>query len=849
MRLRRVAAWCTAVLAFGLGAAVASSAMALGPQAQPSSSFLSDTFDRTTSHGWGTASSGQSWASTPAGRTSTSGGTGHVALAPGSNVTITEPSVLSGDARIAISVTPAALPTAGNGVYTSLALRSKNGHAYRATLRFGRAGQLSLNLTRADGGSAQTTLVADRLLRAAAVRGGTYRLEFQALGSGSVRLQARAWLVGAERPDWQVAATDTSRQRLSAPAAVGVRAYLSSGTPAVAVAFDDALVQPVDATTGEPTLPPSAASQGPSQAPGTSTPSTSAAAPPAATAVGTPSPTATIVPAPTAPSGGVATSGTVGSLPVGSARYPVPQGAIFASAGPVGSGAGTLSSPYGSAQAAVDAAPSGSTIVLRGGYYHESLLIPQGKALTVQAYPGEAVWFDGSSRVTGWAASGGTWSVSGWDHVFSHAVSYIQGQDESARFVDPAFPMAGYPDQVWLDDVALRQVGSASAVAPGTFYVDTLGQRLVIGSDPTGHRVDASTLVKGIQIQGAGSTVRGLGVRRYADHLSAFGAISAEMPNVTLENVVVTENATVGIFAWASGHTLNHVSATANGLLGLSANTVDHMTVKSSAFTGNNTEHFKTEPSSGGIKISRSAGVTVTDSTISSNTTNGLWFDVYSSDITIARNTFAGNGSDGLVVELSNRAVVAGNHFVRNGRAGLDIMDSGDVAVWNDTMVGNGQFAIRMMQDGRVGTDPTFPVTLRSIQVRNSVLAIAATSACPILVQDTTQTRSAADMALTFDTNLYQRTSATTPSNIACLANGANPFATFKTLDALRSGTGGDAGSAMLEGAAAVEPNDLLTAAARGLVTPAAVPTDVAAALGVAPGWKGTVGATAPTLG
>lgn len=841
-RPRHVTVWAAAALATALAAAVVTSAAALAPQAEPSASpaaFLSDTFDRTTGRGWGTATSGQAWSSSSPSRTSTSGGAGVVTLTSGSSATLTAAGVLSGDSRIAVSVTPAAIPAAGNGIFASVDLRSSRGHAYRATLRFGRAGQVSLNLGRLDGRSVRT-LAADRLLPVVARAGQPFRLELETTGTARVTLRARAWRTGAQPPGWQLTATDSGKGRLAAVAAVAVRAYLSSASAATTVRFDDLFVQQVEGTTGTTAPARTSTPTGPTPTGTPLLPSASTRA-----AEGTPAAVVTAA-APSSPSASVSSS-TAGSLPVGSTRYPVPAGAIFAAAGTPGVGDGTIGSPYGSAQAAIDAAPSGATIVLRGGTYHETVLVPPGKALTIQSYPGEAVWFDGSSAVTGWAASGGTWTVR-WDHPFTHAVSYVSGQDESARFVDPAYPMAGYPDQVWVDGVALRQVGSASAVVPGTFYVDSLGKRMVLGSDPTGHRVDASTLVKGIQIQGAGSTVRGIGVRRYADHLAALGAISAEMPNITLQNVVVTQNATVGIFAWASGHTFDHVTATANGLLGLSANTADRLTLTSSRIIGNDTEHFRTEPASGGVKISRSIGVSVLDSVISSNATNGLWFDVYSSDITVARSTFADNGADGVLVELSERAVLASNHLVHNGRAGIGVVDSGDVAVWNDNISGNGEFAIRMMQDGRVSPDSTFPVTLRSIQIRNDLISVAPSSPCPVLVQDTTQTRYASDMALTFDENLYQRQSPTTPANLACLANGAAPFATYKTLATLRT-TGNDGGSALLEGTAAVDPGDSLTMAARGMVRAAAVPAAVASALDVSTGWTGTIGALSPTLG
>ena len=72
--------------------------------------------------------------------------------------------------------------------------------------------------------------------------------------------------------------------------------------------------------------------------------------------------------------------------------------------------------------------------------------------------------------------------------------------------------MASHPDQVWIDSTGLAQVGSASQVVGGTFFVDYAADELIIGSDPTGHTVTASDLADAMTISGAGSKLFGIGV-------------------------------------------------------------------------------------------------------------------------------------------------------------------------------------------------------------------------------------------------------------------------------------------------------------------------------------------------
>ena len=128
----------------------------------------------------------------------------------------------------------------------------------------------------------------------------------------------------------------------------------------------------------------------------------------------------------------VANTAARGSLPVGSASYPVPSGAMFVS--PSGSDAnpGTASAPKRTVKAAVAASASGRTIVLRKGTYHEAVVIPAGKALTIQAYPKEAVWFDGTRTVTGFTKAGSAW-VAPWTVKFDSSPTDSWGSPTARR--------------------------------------------------------------------------------------------------------------------------------------------------------------------------------------------------------------------------------------------------------------------------------------------------------------------------------------------------------------------------------------------------------------------------------
>lgn len=846
------------ILAAQLGAWGVDEDYRLGP------SVLTDSFERDVPVGWGTATSGQAYATSSTQLASVAGGNGEVALTRGQSVSIVALATSAADSRAATTIQPTSLPTSGNGVSAHLLLRLADGKGYRATLRFGRDQKASLRLDRI--GKPDTVLVWDRLIPTKVTSTSTaLRFEFQVTGTAPVTLAARAWPVGAAAPTWQVTARDATAVRASGAGAVGVAVGLSSGTSESGVRFDDLqanalippaaitapspapgtlpvpTVQPTDSPTAAPTplASPSATTEPTPSNTATPSPSPTGSASPTPTVSPTATPTAVTPPAAPSPVPPPASVGTSwGSAPVGSTRYSVPSGAVFVSPRNDSSGDGSAASPYGSLAFAVAKARTGATLVLRGGEYHESVTVPFDRDLTIQPYPGEAVWLDGSSVVTGWKRDGTRWYIDGWTTEFDHRVSFTAGADESGRWLDPAYPMAGYPDQVWIDGAKLAQVGSVAAVVPGTFLVDTASDRLIVGSDPSAKEVRASTLEYALRIQGAGSTVRGIGVRNYADHLATLGVVSAQVPGISLENLVVKDNASVGVYVWARGDTFSRLTVTGNGMLGLVASKADDLTIADSVFSENNAEHFKDAPASGGAKLHSSNNVSVLRSVFAHNASGGLWFDVSMRNSRILNSTIAGNASTGLEVELSENVVVAGNYIVGNARAGLEIYDAGTINVSNNVIASNTLYAIRMLQDDRTGTDPAVPWKLRDVTVRNNAISAAPGSVSGVQVHGLNGGMRASDLGVTFDGNLYNRQTAGNPTRLIQWASGS-ALVSYRSLDEFRAGTGNDPHSRALEGTAAFNGDYTLSAAGVEAATGVAVPVTgaVSGSLGVPAGW------------
>ena len=545
----------------------------------------------------------------------------------------------------------------------------------------------------------------------------------------------------------------------------------------------------------------------------------------------------------TAASAATRPSAAAGAVSVGSASYAVPSGAKFVSPSGSNSASGSSSSPWRSLAHAVAHAPSGSTVVLRRGTYHESVSVPSGKKLTIQAYPGEAVWMDGSKTVSSWRTDGDDWRLDGWTPRFDTSSSYTSGSSGSSaeyfRFIDPAYPMASHPEQLFVDGAAQRQVKYRSQVVPGTFFVDRTNSRLYMGTNPSGREVRASYLTTALSVSGSGSVVRGIGVRRYATSLPLMGTVRVLASSVMLENVHVADNATQGIFVNKTGVTLRKVTSQRNGSMGVQAVYADGIKVEGSRIGDNNVERWNMAPAAGGLKITRSRGLTFKNNVFSGNHGTGLWMDESSYDAKIIGNDMTGNASHGSSFEISSNAIFADNLVAKNKSQGLKINNAANVQVWNNTVVGNGGRPIWLVQDSRLASntstyghdprrpnpDPTVTWVLKNLSVHNNVFSGTSSSNKTLLqLQDDALDRTAGSIGITTNGNAYHRPSTSSPNYGTIWASGqTNPYV-FTTLSKFRSATGQESRGKEFIGSAIVDSSYRPTSALRDVTYATATP-------------------------
>ena len=540
-----------------------------------------------------------------------------------------------------------------------------------------------------------------------------------------------------------------------------------------------------------------------------------------------------------------AQAATTGAATVGTSNYAVPTGAIFVSAGSGNdANSGSSGSPLKTVATAISKASSGRTIVLRAGVYHESVVIPTAKTLTIQAYPNEAVWFDGSTRITAFSQSGSTWKTSGWTFAPS---SVMDGKADNPGFVDPAHPMAARPDQVFYDGSPLAQVGSASKVTAGTFYVDPAAKTLTIGSNPSGHSVSATNLQQAIYVMSPGSTLQGFGVRRYATPYADRAAVRLANVNLTARDLVVQDSAMIGINVENNNAVIDHVTVMRSGMMGIGANAAYGLVIRNSLITNNNSEQFKPAPVSGGIKVTRSRGVTIQNNNTSSNYGSGIWLDESCYDVKVTGNVSSNNQYTGIQLEISGTAIIANNEL-SNQQFGIQLLDSTNVKVFNNAIGNNSKFGVRIFQDQRrqatasfAGHDPRRPIpdptltwVTKNITVANN--AFGSGGYFQVWALDQVTHIPADSMAITVAGNLFNHRTTTVQATM--LGWGSSDNSSITRYDTAASMLKKSSELKNVETASSMPLSSMSSALSSAASQAIGLPSDVASAVGQPAGTK-----------
>ncbi|WP_206664839.1 carbohydrate-binding domain-containing protein [Dankookia rubra] len=309
-----------------------------------------------------------------------------------------------------------------------------------------------------------------------------------------------------------------------------------------------------------------------------------------------------------------------------------------------------------SIQAKVDAFPPGTTFWLEAGEHRMQTVTPKDGQSFVGA---EGAILDGSRLLTGFTQDGDDWVIGNQTQ---------EGQRSNVPIV-VGWERAGYPDAVYIDGVPLRPVDTRAEVTPGKFYFDYAANRIYIGENPTGHKVEAA--VTPLAFGGAAQNVSlsHITVEQYASPVqnAAVGGING-VKNWSLNDIDIRLNFGTGVKLGEGSKLINSLVSD-NGQLG--AGGVGAGILVDGTEFARNGGWAGIDPNweGGGFKFAFTSGAVIRNSYSHDNTGIGMWTDINNVKTLYEGNTIVNNSWGGLQHEISYDAVIRNNVIVGNGAA------------------------------------------------------------------------------------------------------------------------------------------------------------------------------------
>ncbi len=365
---------------------------------------------------------------------------------------------------------------------------------------------------------------------------------------------------------------------------------------------------------------------------------------------------------------------------------------------------GVAVAPGADLEALAATKPAGTTFCIAPGTYRvRSAIRPRDGQRFVGT--GAGVVITGGAPLTAFAPSGGVWVAPGPTSADYEAGSGFSGY---------LHPQAPYANDVTMDGVLLDKVGvrvggqtygdPASAVGPGSYFVDYDAGRVELGSDPAGHDVEIGQASQGFISTATGVALRDLKLELF----TSTGVLMLPGASAwTLDDVSVSEAHDSGVNL-RDGAVMTGGALAWNGRYGLNARGAD-VTIDGVDVSHSDAAHYLDTNggcvAAGGSKFVGTVGLVLRDSVFHDNLCNGIWLDVDTYDSTIQNNTAVDNQDDGIRVEVSHKLVISGNTVQDNGGWGIYLANAPVADVYANTVGANGNGAIVLNWSGR--TTPT----------------------------------------------------------------------------------------------------------------------------------------------
>lgn len=404
--------------------------------------------------------------------------------------------------------------------------------------------------------------------------------------------------------------------------------------------------------------------------------------------------------------------------------------------------------PGTNVQAAVDAAPAGTTFLLTAGTYRMQSVKPKANDSFIGT---GSVDFNGSEILT--------FKASGTLYVAAAKFDNLQHGE-----CQPDYPLCGWDQDLFINNVLQTKATSKTNLAAGSWYFDHANNAVYLPANPEGLTVELSMTPYAFYGNAAGVKLTGIVVEKYANTAQT-GAIGGDNWETglgtgwSLQSVESRWNHGAGAFL-GSGASVSDCYFHHNGQLGIKL-TGSNASLSGSEIAWNNQQGFLTSWEAGGGKFTDTENLLVQSNYVHDNLGEGLWTDTDNIDTTYANNTVEDNQTGGIMHEVSYAAVIKNNTVSGNAPDELVWLENAQILIQNSSSVqvygnsvevpANGGNAITIVNQNR-GKGAYGPYIAAYNTVHNNTITYLGATGYAGVADDTSPRQSSNN---TFDYNQY----------------------------------------------------------------------------------------------
>jgi hypothetical protein len=328
-------------------------------------------------------------------------------------------------------------------------------------------------------------------------------------------------------------------------------------------------------------------------------------------------------------------------------------------------------------QSLVSSRPEGTTFCLRAGVHRLSSPFAPKSNDSFVGDPGAVL--NGSRLLTGFVQSGAAWYVGGQTMESYSDPGY--GDNCGPPFGPAGNKLCLYNNDVYYDDTLLKRVGSVGEVGPGKFFFDYGADRIYVGNNPAGHKVEVGLASQADHAFGTGTSnvhFTGLIVEKFASP-AGDGALQGR-DGYTFDKVEVRLNHAGGIQVFAS---VKNSYVHDNGQYGVSGDNTSGMVVEGNEFRDNHRIKLACWHSSDVRIFGHSLNTVIRSNYVHDNPDcGGLWEDWDIKGAVFEGNRIENVGGPAIMLEASCNTTVRNNTIRNAGRSatggGTPSQDVGD---------------------------------------------------------------------------------------------------------------------------------------------------------------------------